>query len=136
MVILDSTVWIAYLDTKDFRHTKVHSLYHSLQDEILIPEYVMSEVCSVLASKNKKETADAFIEIAESNADIEILPSSPQFFKDVRVAFQKLRSKHFSFVDVSLMVLSSLYPVITLDVKLDKFLKKKISNIALKRIDA
>lgn len=124
MVILDTNIWYAHLSEEDFRHDRAEKILESLEDDILIPEYVLSELCTLLARKKKKEIADRFIDMAENNDRTELLPSSPLFFKDVRDAFKDVESYRLSFVDVSLLLLSRSYTVMTFDQTLYKLLKK------------
>lgn len=125
MVVLDSSIWIAYLNSNDLRHAKATDLYDSLKDDILVPEYILSEICSVLASKKEKERANHFITIAENNEHIELLPSTPQFFSEVRTHFRGIQSSRLLFVDVALIVISRSFRVYTFDATLYRYLKNR-----------
>lgn len=125
MVVLDSNIWIAFLNEEDTRHDKAVQLYYAITDDFLVPEYILGEICSILAARKKKQLADSFIVQTQDNEHIELLPSNPQFFAEVRQTFVEYRHHNLSFVDVSLLVLSKLYPVATLDRALYKLLKKK-----------
>lgn len=125
MVILDTNIWYAHLSEEDFRHDKAEKIFESLQDDILIPEYILLELCTLLARNKKKEIADRFIGMAEDNDRTELLPSSSLFFKEVREAFREIESHRLSFVDVALLLFSRSYTVMTFDQALYKLLKKK-----------
>lgn len=124
MVILDTNIWYAHLSEEDFRHDRAEKIFESLDDDILIPEYILLELCTLLARRKKKEIADRFIDMAENNDRTELLPSSPLFFKEVREAFKDTESHRLSFVDVALLLLSRSYTVMTFDQTLYKLLKK------------
>ena len=125
MVVLDSNIWIAYLDQKDERHEKAEEMYDQLDDDIIFPEYIYLEVGSFLIRRKKEASFALFAEIAEQNVDIQLLPSSPEFFYEVRKKFRHLQSHRLSFVDVSLLVLSRSYTVMTFDQTVYKLLKKE-----------
>lgn len=125
MVVLDTNIWYAHLSKDDYRHAKAEKLFDAIDDDILIPEYVLSELCTLLARKKRKDAANQFIEVAENNEHIELLPSSPQFFSEVRTFFQSIQSSRLSFVDVALIVLSRSFRVHTFDATLYKRLKNR-----------
>lgn len=127
MVVLDTNIWYAHLSEDDYRHAQAEKFFDAIDDDIVIPEYVLSELCTLLARKKKKNSADRFIEIAENNEHIELLPSTPQFFSEVRALFQSIQSSRLSFVDVALIVLSRSFRVYTFDAPLYKQLKNRIS---------
>ena len=128
MVILDTNIWYAYLSEDDYLHVRAENVFETMDDDILIPEYVLSELCSLLARKKRKDSADRFIELAESNEHVELLPSSPQFFSEVRSRFQSIQSSRLSFVDVALIVLSHSIRVYTFDATLYKHLKSRTAK--------
>lgn len=125
MVVLDTNIWYAHLSEDDYRHERAEKIFDGIDDDILIPEYVLSELCTLLARKKKKDIANGFIKITENNEHIELLPSSSQFFSDVRVLFQSIQSSRLSFVDVALIVLSRSFRVYTFDAALYKHLKNR-----------
>lgn len=125
MVVLDSCVWIALLNTADIHHGRARTLIKEINETVLVPEYVFLEVCNVLVARNKKNIAEEFGNLIESNEDCELIPSSDEFFKHVRDLFRQCPSKKLSFVDVSLLLLGREYAVITFDNELEKYLKLK-----------
>lgn len=128
MVVLDTNVWYAHLSEEDYRHAKAEKIFETLDDDILIPEYILSELCTLLTRKKRKDVANQFIEISENNEHIELLPSSSQFFSEVRTLFQGIESSRLSFVDAALIVLSRSFHVYTFDATLYKRLKNKTSK--------
>jgi len=125
MVVLDTNVWFAYLSKDDYRHKRAVVLVEALRDDVLVSEYVLLELCTLLAAKKKKDIADRLIDVIEHNDRIQLLPSTPEFFKDVRETFRRMRSTNLSFVDASLLALSRSVPVYTFDRALYILLKKK-----------
>jgi len=89
----------------------------------VLPEYVVLEVCSVIAKKVNKKTADIFLEMAFSNNDIDVLQSNDLF--ETTDLFISRKDGKLSFVDVFLLHLSDEYEIITLDKDLEKAIKSK-----------
>lgn len=123
MTILDSNVWIAFLHKDDTQHKKAENVFRVCEKPIVVPEYVVIEVSSVLSQKAGKKIADAFLVIITQSEDIEILFSEDQFFSEVIAFFQQRNEKHLSFIDFVLLYLSSSYFIITFDKKLQKAIK-------------
>ena len=53
--ILDSNVWIAFLHKGDSQHKKAQRIFARQKEPIVIPEYVIIEVSSVLLQKASKK---------------------------------------------------------------------------------
>ena len=47
MIILDSNIWIAYLNKNDNQHNKAVSFFDKIKENILITEYIILEVATV-----------------------------------------------------------------------------------------
>jgi predicted nucleic acid-binding protein len=120
MIVLDSSVWIAFLNKKDSQHNKAEKFLESIQSKIIVPEYVILEVCSVLLAKVGKKTANLFLEIIMDNQDIEVLFSNKIFFLELVEYFKNILRKNLSFVDIALLYLSNSYEVATFDNKLKR----------------
>lgn len=128
MVILDSNVWIAFLNKNDSNHKKADEIFNKLvnkREKIIITEYILLEVVTVLSQKVGKKLADQFIEIAGNTKRIEIISSSADFLNDVLAFYLKQKNRNLSFVDYSLLYLSRQYEILTLD----KELKRKIFSV-------
>ncbi len=126
MIILDSNVWIAFLDKSDSQHKQAEKIFNELKQKIIITEYIILEVCSVLSLKVNKKVADSFIEMAFNNRDIEVLLSDEHFFKETTKLFLNCLYTHLSFADISLLYLSNFYNVITFDKELQKAINSNI----------
>ncbi len=128
MVILDSNVWIAFLNKNDSNHKKADEIFNKLanrREKIIITEYILLEVVTVLSQKVGKKLADQFIEIAGNTKRIEIISSSADFLNDVLTFYLKQKNRNLSFVDYSLLYLSRQYEILTFD----KELKRKIFSV-------
>lgn len=125
MQILDSSVWIAWLNKDDSQQAKAQALFKKIERPILLPEYVLLEVCTVLAMRISKQTADQFIEAVTDNRDVIILKSDETFFANLLTYFQSHEHKGLSFVDVALLFLAKDYPVLTFDTALRKALDRR-----------
>lgn len=124
MIILDSNIWIAYLNKNDNQHNKAVSFFDKIKENILITEYIILEVATVLSMRIDKETADSFIDFVTNNQDIEVMSSSDKFFKKTLDFFLKYKNGNLSFVDVSLLMLSKKFQVFTFDRDLEREIVK------------
>ena len=124
MIILDSNVWISYLDKNDNQHKKAQKIIEKIDCDIVVPEYVIIEVCTVLLKKTNKKIADGFIEIAFDNQNTEVLFCDEYFFNLFVNNFKNIKNKNLSFIDTALLYLSEDYKVITFDKNLEKAIKK------------
>ena len=127
-IILDSSVFVAYLNENDNQHKKALEIFKNLDiNKMFISEYVLLEVLTVIQNKVSKSHALKFKNFILDNFSDSILRSS-DFFDDTLDLFGA-NSGNLSFVDVSLLVLSKKYEVITFD----KSLKRAIGSYGKKR---
>ena len=127
-ILLDSNVWIARLNREDSQYAKAMAVFKQVEEHksmIILPEYVIVEVCTIVAMRSGKETVKTFLQTARDNALVTILPSTPSFLEQVMDFFIARQDRHLSFVDVSLLLLSESYTVTTFDKKLEKEIQKK-----------
>lgn len=124
MTIFDSNIWIAYLNKDDSQHRRATSYFSRLDDELLITEYIILEVVTVLAMRVDKDLADNFLDLVLNNTDVQVLKSSSDFFDSSVNAFQKYKKDNLSFVDISLLKLARDYKVSTFDEDLKKEIRK------------
>jgi predicted nucleic acid-binding protein len=123
-VIFDSNVWIAYFHSTDAHHTKATALVEKYRDNpVIITEYVLLEIATLLKQKIGPAKTRAIITTVLQTDGVELLPSS-NFFTTSLAAFQNLNEKYLSFVDVSLLVLSNDFTVVTFDTQLHKAIAK------------
>jgi len=128
MIILDSNIWISSLDQDDSNHKKAKDLILSFQkDKIIITDYILLEIATVLSKKKGKKIADDFINIALNNENIEIWPYSSNVFYELVDFYLKQENKNISFVDYSLIYFSKKYNVKV--ETFDKILKNSLKII-------
>jgi len=124
MTILDSNVWVAFFDKDDSFHRKAVQIVSNLQERIVLPEYVLLEVTTVLSRKAGKSSADIFLQKVFANRDVQVLSSSQQFLDEVVQLYLSRTNKKLSFVDYALLYLSGKMNVVTFDKDLKKELAK------------
>jgi len=124
MIILDSNVWVSYLNKDDSQHKKAKKVFQETDDSIVVPEYVIIEVCTILLKKTDKETANNFIELVFNNQNTEVLFFSEFIFGEFVDNFKDTQNKKLSFIDTALLYLSKSYQVITFDKELQKTINK------------
>lgn len=126
MTILDTNVWVAYLNTGDAQHAKAARLLAKhAWTQLVIPEYVIVETTTILAQRASKQTADRFLEYVLDNRDVTVLFAYRELFDQAVLAFQRQRSKRLSFVDTALLTLANEYKVITFDTALARAIKQR-----------
>lgn len=119
-LILDSCVWIAYLDKDDLHHEKASGVFALLKERVILPEYIVLEICTFLIKKKRGHLAREFIYMALKNDALRFLSSDPEQFFSFMCAFQEQKIDILSFVDASLLFLSKTYRVLTFDKELEK----------------
>ena len=127
-VILDANVWIAFLRKNDTTHERARKVFGQIKGIVILPEYVLLEVVTVLSQKVGKEYSNRFLQMVTGNKEIIIVPSS-SFFLSSLVEFY-LASVHskLSFVDHALLYLSKEILVITFDKALHRALRLQNSS--------
>lgn len=124
MTILDSNVWIGFFYPHDSQHIKARKTFEQVQLPLLLPEYIVSEVCTVLTRQAGKTVANQFVEEIADNVDIRVTLTEPFFFRDLLEFYRANPHKGLSFTDISLLLLSRDHTVITFDRKLEQSIKK------------
>jgi len=121
MLIFDTNIWIAYLIESDSTHKKAVRLFKQTKSkDILITEYLLLEIVTVLKQVEGFEMAQKFIQqITDENISF---IESRHFCAQTLLLFQSLKENKLSFVDVSLLYLSKEYEVKTFDKELGKAL--------------
>ncbi|MCD6149611.1 PIN domain-containing protein [bacterium] len=124
MTILDSNIWIAFFNENDNQHKKAEKVIKELgSNSVVVPEYIVTEIASILCFKAGKEVANDFIKNIIDNKDIKILLSNKLFFSNVIDNFVNLDGHKLSFIDMAILYLSKTYEVITFDKNLGKAIK-------------
>ena len=126
LIVVDSSIWVSLLDQDDSQHKKAKSFFTDHKEEtIIVTEYIVLEVSTILEQHVGKQAADLFIEKTCQNSSVQFRPSSPSFFSEIILFYLKDHHKHLSFVDVSLLYLSRLHPIYTFDKKLANAIKNR-----------
>ena len=123
-IILDSSVWIAFLRGDDSQHERAKYLLRDLRHTaMVVPEYIMIEVATALKSKGYEEVAKKFVaEVIRE--EFPTFLSAGELATHTATLFLEQHSDHLSFTDTALLVLSDEYRVITFDKKLQKAIKR------------
>jgi predicted nucleic acid-binding protein len=124
MTIFDSSVWVAFFNDKDSQHKKAREAVSLAGGFTVIPEHIVSETASVLLARVSKESAEEFLEAITGNPSVKILLSEGELFWGTLMLFREKENKKLSFVDASLLFLSSKYKVVSFDKELEKAIKK------------
>ena len=124
MIILDSNIWIAYLNEADSTHQRALKIFQKTNvKDILITEYLLLEIVTILKQIQGYKLAQEFIQLL-TDKNISFVESK-NFYAETLLLFQSLKENKLSFVDVSLLHLSKKYEVRTFDKSLQKALVKK-----------
>src|SRR3989344_5158998 len=117
-IVLDSSVWIAYLHKEDSQHAKAREVVRSLVDIILVPEEVLSEVATAFKRLKRDDLAKNFVRRVISGESSLLVLDEPTVYQ-IATAFLS-RSDQLSFTDIALLILARDYRVITFDRQLQK----------------
>ena len=128
MIVLDSNVWIALFDADDSLHRRAQRMVSELKEPVVLPEYVILEVATVLSQKAGKSFADLFLQKVFANRGIRVIASSQQFLEEVVQFYLSQTKERLSFVDYTLVFLSRRMKVLTFDKNLERTLKGTASR--------
>ena len=103
MLILDSCVFIAYFRIEEESHKKAKKIIKE-SEHIIINDYVLSEIYTVLMLRESYEIAQKALNWIISNPKITIERLTNNEIKEV-VTFLNTKQTSLSFVDVSLIVM-------------------------------
>ncbi len=126
MILVDSNVWYAYLDTNDHFHKQAVEVIESA-NKLVLPYAVLLEVATLLAYRISKTVADNFIMIAVNINEIMIIDNDT----DKELFYFLNHKTKMSFADYSLSYLSSQYgfELRTFDKQLERFAKKNKAKV-------
>lgn len=125
MVIVDSNIWIAFFHREDQTHKKAKRVIDQhVFSKIVITEYILLEVVTVLKQRSGWEMAERFLKVIDKY-QLPIIESS-FFFIDTVHLFRSAQENHLSFVDMSLVALSDGYEIETFDKRLKKEIFKRL----------
>jgi predicted nucleic acid-binding protein len=124
MIILDSNVWVSFFNKNDSTHSRAKQLFSTLREKVLVPEYIILEVATIISQKIDKQAAGIFIEYVGNNLDVKVQASSKEFLDEVVHFYLEKKDRQLSFVDYSLLFLSQTFAIITFDKRLANAIKK------------
>lgn len=124
MIILDSSVIIAYFRTNELDHARAEKIFQE-NNILLVPNVVFSEVVTILKMKEGFEVAANAIEFLINGDGIEIVYIDENLF-DSSIGYFVANKNALSFVDTLLLKLanSEKVPLITFDRELEKAIRK------------
>ncbi|GEM_PF-1827141 len=126
-ILLDSSIWIALYDSNDQQHEKAEKLVLELEKGnigFVINNYIDIECISVLLRNASFHVVEGWIKFRSFSQEMSFLHFDEEDHKNVTKFFLKLKNKHLSFTDVSLVYLSKNgIKVVTFDKKLEKALQ-------------
>lgn len=121
-VILDTSIWVAYIIPNDSTHVKACKIIDSLGDiTIVIPHDIFKETITVLKNKTNTDGIESFITTIENNKQIEMIGDGHLFTQTIDL-FRNQLDNSLSYIDTLLLVLSKQYDVLTFDKELNRHL--------------
>jgi predicted nucleic acid-binding protein len=125
-IILDSSVWIAYLHVDDSQHAKAVTVLNGRTESVVVPEYVLVEVATALKRKGRAADAKGYVSAVLEGGE-NFLSSDVLVYAAAELFCR--RDDKLSFTDTALLVLAQEYRVITFDSALAKALKKEFPDL-------
>ena len=117
-IILDSSVWVAFLHATDSQHEQALQVLDQIRAAIIVPEYVLGEVATILKRRKKADVAKRFVRRVLTEETQSFLPADT-LVEETATLFCA-RTDSLSFTDTALLVLAKKYRVITFDRDLEK----------------
>ena len=124
MTILDSNIWIAFLNTNDSQHKEAVKVFWNLKDDIAITQDIIIEIVTILLQKSNKSIVNTFIELVLNNSEIELIFTSKEFVINLLDFIANNDHMKLWAVDHSLLILSKHYKIISFDKNLNKAIRK------------
>ena len=124
-IILDSNVWIAFLNKDDSQNAKASELFTNISiEKVLLTEYIILEVATIIKQKRGQKSANRFLYNFTNESQLKILYSA-DFYQQTVELFISSSPNKLSFVDTSLVVLSDKYKIISFDKELTKIIASR-----------
>lgn len=120
--IYDSNIWLASMISNDSLHQKAITVIRENSNPIVITHDIIAEVITVLKKLKKTEQAKVFVNMVDATRDIELVPSA-SYYQTTIEYFLNSNDTKLSFVDMSLVVLSTQYIIETFDKSLKAEIK-------------
>jgi len=124
-IILDSNVWIAFLNKDDSQNAKASELFTKISiEKVLLTEYIILEVATIIKQKRGQEFANRFLLNFTNGTQLKILYSAEFYQQTIKLFISSSQNK-LSFVDTSLVVLSDKYKIISFDKELAEIIASR-----------
>lgn len=108
MTLVDSSVWVGLMNKEDAHYARAISDFESLKskgERIMVSDYVIVEVSSVIMRQGGKVALLDFLKRLESDRAIEIVNTGGETLQALIRAFRNF-PKGLSFVDASLLIVA------------------------------
>lgn len=130
-ILIDSSVWVAYFDRDDSHTEQAKKILNECVDHslvLLLTDYVIQEVVTVLLYKNKPALVERFMKYLDDEPLLEIVNIDAHHVqKTIQFAKTKKWSPKLSLTDWSLFFLAKNLDLqlATFDSQLDRAYRKK-----------
>ena len=124
MTILDTSVWVAFINRADSQHAQALSVLNTVALPVVVPEYILVETCSVLTVKVSKVAAVNWLNFVSDNQNCTLLFSEATWAKEMITFFKTKAPRTLSFPDAALLQLAQEYTILTFDKQLARAIKK------------
>ena len=124
-IFLDTNVLVALYNRKDLLHKKAVKIFKTVsqkKNRLVISNYVLLEIYTILSQKGGKKKAIEFGKIVRNQKPFLIKQITGDLEEKTWQAFAKIKDKNLSFVDCSIiaLVVSHNYQLATFDKKIIK----------------
>ncbi len=120
--VFDSNVWVASIIEKDLLHKKAKQVLLKHSGVFFLTDHIVAEVITVLKKYKALNEAKNFTLHVFGSDDFVVIPSTVYFDETIEY-FVNSNDNKLSFTDMSLIVLSKKYKIISFDKDLNKKLK-------------
>lgn len=125
LVFVDTNVLVSLYNRKDSLHKKALIVFKSLSSikaKLIISNYVLLEVYTILSQKAGKKNAIEFGKLVRKEKPLIIKWVEEKYDEKIWEIFQEVKDKNVSYVDCSVVtqVVSGDYELCTFDQKLQK----------------
>jgi predicted nucleic acid-binding protein len=128
MIVLDSNVWIGFLNSNDSLHSLCDEVFTKIADEpILVPDHIITEVFTVLRQKAGNQVAVDFLNLLNSSTQLKKTQLNPTDFENFMKFCAESSFEKLSFTDELMRYIQEIHDffIITFDKDLQKALNLK-----------
>jgi len=125
MIYLDTSVLVALIAQDDSLHTRAVKTIEKLSGTFCLHEYVYIETLSVLATRYGMYATEKFLSYLTQGQALEFCYAENFNLKDITLLFREQSNGKLSFVDATLLYLSTDHDIVTFDKALAMAIKKR-----------